>query len=151
MGREIRRVPANWEHPKDETNKEKYDSLSDGFEERLEKFLKDVEEKGMKEAIHYWGGGPNYEDYVDYKGEPATWYQMYQTVSEGYPITPPFATTEELINHLVNNGDDWDGKWSREGAENFVKDGWAPSMVFSYGKIYKPEDMHKLKSKEYNG
>ena len=55
-------------------------------------------------------------------------------MSEGTPVTPPFATREELIDHLVEGGDDWDRKrgrpgYSRESATAFVNAGWAPSFV----------------------
>jgi hypothetical protein len=40
----------------------------------------------------------------------ATWFQMYATVSEGTPVSPPFATKEELVEYLVANGDYWDQK-----------------------------------------
>ncbi len=82
--------------------------------------------------------------------EEMTWYQVYETVSEGTPVTPPFATREELVEYLVEHGDFWDqsrreekamGKtismncdpWSREAAERFVfGTGWAPSMMVDY-------------------
>ena len=73
----------------------------------------------------------------------ATWWQVYETVSEGTPVSPPFATPDELIDYLVAHGDFWDQQrrergdtimnndpWSREQAEAFVRGpGWAPSMV----------------------
>ncbi len=49
---------------------------------------------------------------------------MWETVSEGSPVTPVFATAEELVCHLVIN----DG-YSEQGARAFVKSGWAPSMI----------------------
>lgn len=75
-------------------------------------------------------------------------WQVWETVSEGSPITPVFATSEELVNHLCTVGTVWDQKtmretWgrdhrlpSREAAEAFVMDGWAPSMVIVDGKSY---------------
>jgi hypothetical protein len=77
---------------------------------------------------------PNPDSYrPKFQTEP-TWYQVYETVSEGTPVTPPFATKEELVNYLVEHGDFWDqrrghGGWSRENAERFVGAGWAPSLV----------------------
>lgn len=163
MGREIRRVPANWEHPRKmkyipsrEIGGGKYvedpdgdfTPLLDDFEGALESFKKDVEEKGWKEALAYHGGGPNPDDYVDYEGREATWYQIYETVSEGTPVTPAFATKEELVEYLVQNGDFWDQKrraegdsfmpcdpWTREAAERFVGNEWAPSMVVDSGRV----------------
>lgn len=62
------------------------------------------------------------------------WWQVWETVSEGSPVTPPFATAAELIDHLVAHGDAWDQKrgrpgWSRESATRLVEGGWAASMI----------------------
>lgn len=142
MEREIRRVPANWQHPKHErydyqsgAYKEVHKPLFENYEKRLEEFEKDIAEKGLKEAIDLHGGGPRSEDYAQFEGAPCDWWQVYETVSEGTPVSPAFATPEELIEHLVANGDDWDqqrgnGGWSRKAAEAFVNEaGWAPSFI----------------------
>ena len=55
----------------------------------------------------------------------ATWFQAWETVTEGTPVTPPFATTDELVDYLVTRGDFWDqergdGPWDRKSAEEFV-------------------------------
>jgi hypothetical protein len=57
-------------------------------------------------------------------------WQVWETVSEGSPITPVFATAEELIDYLVNVGC-WGRRYSREAAEAFVnsESGWVPSAV----------------------
>ena len=75
------------------------------------------------------GGPPNPLHYRPAFTEEATWFQVYQTVSEGTPVSPPFATKEELVEHLVKHGDDYGSPVSRAYAEQFVKDGWAISMV----------------------
>lgn len=66
------------------------------------------------------------------------WWQVWETVSEGSPVTPAFATAEELVDYLVKNGDAWCQKRpderppTREAAENFVKHaGWVPSGMSS--------------------
>lgn len=71
-------------------------------------------------------------------------WQVWETVSEGSPITPVFATADELVDYLSTNGTTWDqkpsafgrerGPWRREAAEEFVKAGWAPSMIGVGGK-----------------
>ena len=92
-----------------------------------------------------WHGGVIDAEYCrPHWNEDATWFQVYETVSEGTPVTPPFETQDQLIEYLVKNGDFWDQKrredgrshfmncdpWSKQRAENFVKGpGWAPSMV----------------------
>src|SRR5574343_1104935 len=156
MGREIRRVPPNWEHPKitkydyyKQCEVESYQPMyEDDFDSVFQEWIKNYnlwkEGKHPDQIDHpdrltmsYWEWestppDPNYY-WPQWKEEP-TWYQVYETVSEGTPVTPPFATKEELINYLVEHGDFWDqhrgqGGWSRENAEHFVKNEWAPSML----------------------
>lgn len=38
-------------------------------------------------------------------GAEATWYQVYETVTEGTPVTPPFETLAELVDWLVEKGE----------------------------------------------
>ena len=58
-------------------------------------------------------------------------WQLWETVSEGSPISPVFATADELIAYLVEDG------VSVEAAKKFVlDDGWCVSMVIADGKIY---------------
>lgn len=169
MGREIRRVPANWQHPKIRCdhrpicqNGECYQPMRDeNFDDAAKEWKEDFlswergerpdycsEEYRNLEFWEYTNDPPDRKYYRPYKDEEATWYQVYETVSEGTPVTPPFATQQELVEYLINNGDFWDQRrlakgddwgragWSKEEAENFVYgDGWAPSMVMEGGII----------------
>jgi hypothetical protein len=149
MGREIRRVPANWEHPKDEQGNfiAMYDQ---DYESRAHEWLQNcvawdnsthqdiLDDPEMKQKFpFYWeweGTPPNPDSYRPKFETKPTWFQVYETVSEGTPVTPPFATKEELVNYLVQHGDFWDqhlgdGGWSRKNAENFVNAGYAPALV----------------------
>ena len=174
MGRELRMVPANWEHPQETkynpfTRCEStvfiplYDSP---YLEAITEWIKghslwvkglheDQQKYPDDETLYYaeaWGDAPTYESYrPDWKDSEMVWYQVYETVSEGTPVTPPFGTQEELVEYLVLNGDFWDqkrradknrigsmpcGPWSREAAEKFVYGpGWAPSMVMVNGVL----------------
>jgi hypothetical protein len=98
----------------------------------------DQQKDYCKEYQFYWqwAGDPPDADYYRPKWNEAdcTWVQVYETVSEGTPVTPPFSTKEELIDYLVQNGDLWDqkrgdGAWPRKSAESFVGIGWAPSGI----------------------
>jgi hypothetical protein len=156
MGREIRRVPPNWKHPRtDKYGEERYQPMHDNLyskaaKEWMENCL--LWEKGehpsqksdwAKECKYYWeyeGNPPDKEYYLPDGLEEPTWYQMYETVSEGTPVSPPFATREELIDYLVENGDFWDQKRgtpppTRESVEAFVDMGWAPSFIVADGKL----------------
>jgi hypothetical protein len=69
--------------------------------------------------------------------EEATHYQMYETVSEGTPVTPVFATLQELEDWLVEKGEmhgsEYEKKYSRAAAKAFCEDQWAASMVIVNG------------------
>ncbi len=56
-------------------------------------------------------------------------WQVWETVSEGSPVSPAFATGEELIDWLSSEAAGRE-QCARESAEAFVKgSGWVPSMV----------------------
>lgn len=145
MGREIRRVPPGWEHPR----------TKDGhYIPKHNKTYRAVADDWMKEAIA-WNDGthprltekpelkdeyPYYWDYSDLPPNPdsyladkneteCTHYQVYETVSEGTPKSPVLATLPELVDWLVAQGH------SRQAAEAFAKRGWAPSMVIAAGRL----------------
>lgn len=152
-------VPPNWQHPKytqvDAPSSHlvgEYIGLLDGYEKDLERFAKAIETKGLAEAIEYYSGGPQKHHYVDYQGQAPTWFQIYETVSEGTPVTPPFATPEELIDYLVKNGDFWDQKRGHGGytyvqAHTLVAGGYAPSGLVVNGVFYdSKQSLEHLKS-----
>lgn len=119
-----------------------YKPLMQGYAEAKAGFEKMQTEKGLQEALDYYGQAPDVNDYVpEWTEAEATWFQVYETVSEGTPVTPPFATRDELVEYLVKYGDFWDqhggnGGRSRKAAEAFVmEDGWVPSMIVENGKI----------------
>lgn len=169
MGREIRRVPPNWEHPKEERldyHRRKVETAYvpmhdtpyvdaitewvDGWHawERGERPPYCTPESAELPYWEYHDGPPDPKHYrKPWNAEP-TWWQVYETVSEGTPVTPPFATTDELIDYLVANGDFWDQKrrsegcssmpcspWTRDQAESFVKAGSAFSFAVDNGKL----------------
>ena len=150
MGQEIRRVPPNWEHPEEEYYdydgclRTRYQPLYDKevqpyFDEWLAGYQEWVQ-GGLQKAIEEnpelgYDADQPYSSYCDWNGHPPnpryyrpkwaeepTWYQVYENVSEGTPITPPFATQDELIDYLCTHGNFWSRReWSREAAERFVK------------------------------
>lgn len=61
-------------------------------------------------------------------------YQLWETVSEGSPITPVFATPEELAHWMTEHS--WGSQTSRmassfDVAMRFIEAGWAPSGMVS--------------------
>jgi hypothetical protein len=113
MGREVRMVPAGWEHPADEDG----DSipLFDGFNKALAQWdeANDAWERGERgwgekemrgTYAEYNGDRPVESDYVpDWPAEQRTHFQYYNTTSDGEPISPVFATLEELAEWFVEN------------------------------------------------
>lgn len=159
MGREIRRVPPNWEHPKYKEikfawQKGAYHPLRDkDYDTACQEWYAEAASFKPNEYCkwyHEWNGNPPNEEYYrkeKWTPEEASWYQIYETVSEGTPVTPAFSSKEELIEYLVQYGDFWDqkenrGGWSRKNAENFVKDEYAPSIIVANGKVMMPRDQN---------
>lgn len=68
-------------------------------------------------------------------------WQVWETVSEGSPITPVFKTADELIDFMCSAPKDakragWAQGYSREAAEHFVRgSGWAPSAISAGGQF----------------
>lgn len=207
MGREIRRVPRKWNHPKqiitryepllgdvakevyrpmyqqeykeavDEFNEEMkkwfkgirhwyqgfyWDSFNDKLipiKEKLDEWYKHNEKERIEhgysdtylatEQMRYKTGicswtdvagdvplYPNPEDYMPF-GE---WYQIYETVTEGTPVTPSFETVDQLIEWLSKNTDFVGATWTPEQVRGLVKQGSVPSFVVENGKLYKGQE-----------
>ena len=115
MGREVRKVPENWEHPKNDNGR--YQPMFDeSYKENADEWLKncilwskgehpDQDEKTRCKYFWEWGGGPPDEQYYrpHWKEEERTHIQMYETCSEGTPISPVIKTPEELARWLTDN------------------------------------------------
>jgi len=61
----------------------------------------------------------------------ATHYQIYENVTEGTPVSPVFASLDDLIDWLMDNEN-----VSRKAAERFAKDKYVPSMAMIGGSFY---------------
>lgn len=168
MGREIRRVPENWKHPvKGYAQEHDYVQLMDDYVGSLKYYKEEVDSfiSHMKEIIKKGktkiydreftdrnklyeylteDGQINPPDINDYMPN-GKWYQLFQNVGEGSPLSPPFKTKKELVDWLSNNKDYWGTQWSREGAADIVGTGFAMSGIMSGGKIYNPEEQYLLK------
>lgn len=132
MGREVRMVPANWEHPKDRNGK--YEALFDGYENAVQRFAKDIETMGLEKALEENDGGPRYSDYMHPEGE-RNHFMMYEDTSEGTPISPAFATPEDLARWLTDNGASAfaDMTATYEQWLSTINGKWSPSLVIANG------------------
>lgn len=122
MGREVRMVPENWEHPKDENGK--YIPLMNGdFSNILSKYKeeklqwqkgfrtdfkggwKPKSEDELKMSFIDWNGEePKIEDYMpQWEDDEKTHLQMYEDTSEGTPISPVFSNANDLARWLSDN------------------------------------------------
>lgn len=123
MGIEFRKVPGNWEHPKDDDGK--YVPLKEDFKRDLNKWAAENEKwsQGLQRDTHSneWvplksqdfqgktykevsGPKPEPEDYMPvWTKEEKTHIQLYSNYSYGEPLSPPMATDEELAHWLSNN------------------------------------------------
>ena len=146
MGREVRHVPADWQHPID-PDTGRYKPLFDGagFADALREWNEEnakwsrgefpdyasEESRGM--TYSEWAGDqPKTCDYMPaWPDEQRTHLMMYETTSEGTPISPAFETPEELAQWLVDNKASTFGysTGTYEGWLRVARGGWAPSMV----------------------
>jgi hypothetical protein len=111
MGRELRKVPANWQHPKKD-NGEYYPMFDEYYGDALEEWIKEneqwedgthsdlIDKPELKEIYPFyamWGGNPPDVEYYQtkkYLPEELTHIQLYQNTSEGTPISPIFKSDE---------------------------------------------------------
>jgi hypothetical protein len=155
MSREVRKVPANWEHPKVERYGEmqfqpKYDeSFDDVFAQWLADFdriragdLTEIERQcyplGLADWLKDEGRPPDPDYYMpNWSPEERTHFMMYQTTSEGTPISPVFATPEELARWLVDNNATAfvDQTASYEAWLRIAHGGYAPSAIMVSGEM----------------
>lgn len=118
MGREVRMVPPDWEHPRDVDGR--LVPLYSGYIEHLHgraqwaRGLVTDYNGGWKpkdsfdttEALSWeeYAGDRKPETYMPCWPESAcTHFQMYETCSEGTPISPPMPTPESLARWLADN------------------------------------------------
>lgn len=134
MGREVRMVPADWQHPKQfDTYRGEmryvplyeggfgggYESARDEWWEGYEQWQKglcrsyeaderwepiDDQHKHMR-FTEYHGPLPSPDDYMpNWPQEQRTHLMMYEDTTEGTPISPAFKTPEELARWLADTG-----------------------------------------------
>lgn len=105
MSREVRRVPANWEHPMREDRPDCHQALFEGYNDAKAEFEAMWRKQGLQKALDWFGVAPNQEDYMpEWPDDERTHYQMYETCSEGTPISEPMETPEKLARWLADTG-----------------------------------------------
>ncbi len=123
MGREIRRVSATWEHPRENGD---YSPLHGGsYQEAITDWLEGQAHWHAGE-VKDWSGedswrpkdgseGELFEDWCgdipvrhlympEWPEDERTHYQMYETCSEGTPVSPVLPTPEAVARWCADNG-----------------------------------------------
>lgn len=157
MGREVRKVPADWQHPKDARGR--YIPLHGGsfaesaaeWDESTARWAKGerrnwgndtwqpIEPEYVGMTYEEWSGPrPVASDYMpDWPADQRTHLMMYEDTSEGTPISPAFATPEELARWLADTGASAFGSMtaSYEHWLHVCRGGWAPSAAVMDGRM----------------
>lgn len=90
-----------------------------------------------------WDSIENKKLYVNWERvDPPTGegWQVWETVSEGSPVSPVFPNRDALANYLVEQG------YSYKAAINFCEDGWVPSGIIANNRMYRD-----IESSEFDG
>lgn len=142
MGREVRRVPADWQHPKYTAENAPFERaigryipmLETGYAEAAAEFLEKANAEGLQKALDYYGKAPEAHEYMPgWPEDQRTHFMMYEDTSEGTPISPAFATPEELARWLADTGASAfaDQTASYEAWLRIAKGGFAPSAILT--------------------
>lgn len=154
MGREVRRVPKDWQHPKKKSfnylkgrEVESYQPMFDRpFGPVMDEWYAEwkaweagthPDKKGHDYPYWEWDGGPPDPAYYrpDWPEETRTHLMMYEDTSEGTPLSPAFETPEELARWLADNGASAFGDMTATYDQWLAtcKNSWSPSMVMDNG------------------
>jgi hypothetical protein len=120
MGRELRRVPSGWEHPRkadgdyqplrDESHvhaMREWETARDNFAKGLDHHGKSLPVSAAQHSFEDWHGEAPEAKYhrPDWPLESITHFQMYENTTEGTPISPVFATPEDCARWCADNGE----------------------------------------------
>lgn len=153
MGREVRKVPEDWQHPRDKKGNyiplmggsyakraaewdEEYAQWEKGFRKSYGDGPKWVPKEGDEIGMHFseWSGDrPSPTDFMpDWPEEQRTHLMMYEDTSEGTPLSPAFKTPEELARWLADN------KASSFGGSTATYEQWLATCRdgFAVGLVY---------------
>ena len=129
MSREIRPVALDWKHPVDSGNPVYYDGST--------RYIALHSREDLLAHLEWNAGHPDEEEQIEIdpvsympeipEGTPYGW-QMYETVSEGTPVSPVFATRDELAEWLSSPAAGRE-QVSPGAAKAFAAEGWAPTFV----------------------
>ena len=153
MSREVRRVPKDWFHPHGRVlfGERFEDEIGQWIEGEAKwavgmvkgygdapKWIKKSADKEGRSFEDWAGERPQKHEYMpSWSDEERTHYQMYETTSEGSPISPVMESPEELAQWLVDNAaSSFAGQTASYDAWlRIAQGGWAPTAVMQGGVI----------------
>ena len=155
MGRELRRVPGDWQHPRDGRGRllpllgHAFASRCAEWEDGIALWMKgkrngyvdgksqvvEHDEPCTEEAFSDWDGErPDADDYMpDWPEAERTHFQWYENVSEGTPLSPPMPSAEALSEWLASNPGRSVPELTASEWARVIEQGFAMSMVMSPG------------------
>lgn len=155
MGREVRFVPKDWQHPTDENGRyipldgrsfskvlaeyrEELEQWNKGFRKNYvtgEWVAKDADEIDTP-SDEWFGDEPVEADYMpDWPDEKRTHLQMYEDTTEGTPISPVIGTAANLAKWLADNNA------SAFGRDTATYEQWLAMIErgYSVGMVFTPQ------------
>lgn len=123
MSREIRRIPIGWAHPSD-------GQYPNGEIRYIPLMGRSDYDQHLQDTRNNGGSDPNPAAYMPAwpAGTPLGWC-LYETVSEGTPVSPVFATEQQFVDWLV-----FEAGMSLAGAQRLLRTGWAPTGIEVHGR-----------------
>lgn len=97
MSLEVRKVPANWEHPKDE--REEIIPLHSSLPYNQAEIEEGLEDGWLENSPPHYG----IEVMPEWPESERIHFQMYERTTYGTPISPVMETAEELAQWLADN------------------------------------------------
>jgi hypothetical protein len=164
MGREVRRVPQDWQHPKDNgghyaplhggsasLDQAKWDEgaaqWARGFRDDWKGGWKALDGgEGAATFAEWYGDRPVASDYMpDWPASERTHWQMYESTTEGTPISPVMDSPESLARWLADNGA------SAFGSSTASYESWLATCQsgYSVGLVHNGTDL--VSGVEHNG
>jgi len=140
MGREIKRVTLDFDWPIGKIWPGYMLGICRHMEDYICKNLSSEETCRLCKQFASLAGVPIEYDCPDTRVHPpkGDGYQLWETTTEGSPVSPVFAIPEELARWLADNGASAFGRMtlSYEKWLTFIKgEGWAPSAAIVDGKF----------------
>jgi hypothetical protein len=134
MGREVRRVPMDWQHPMEW--REQWDRADQRVKMKLV-----PKPLHNRDILRYYDEGEEIDESTMMPVFPegtATGFCMYEDTSEGTPISPVFETPEELARWLADTGASAFGQMTATYEEwlSMARAGWAPSAISTGGELH---------------